>query len=300
MARAPLLQLSDISLTFGGDPVFSGLSLNVQPGDRVALVGRNGSGKSTLMKVMAGLVEPDSGDRVAGPGITVGYMEQDPTMEGFATLGDFASSRLDAAEMYKIEMVAEGLKFDPARPVATASGGERRRAALARLMAQEPALMLLDEPTNHLDIDAREALVQALNKYEGAIVIVSHDPNMVERVADRLWVVRDGRCEHFDGDLEDYRNFTIQTRRDQRKESKKKKEKAPAEKKQAANPQAIAKLEKKIEKLETQKTELETIMSAEGFYTKPHDETTPVQDKHVKVTEELEAVEAQWLEAQAG
>ncbi|SCM68332.1 ABC-F family ATP-binding cassette domain-containing protein [Donghicola eburneus] len=191
MARAPLLQLSDISLTFGGDPVFSGLSLNIQPGDRVALVGRNGSGKSTLMKVMAGLVEPDSGDRVAGPGITVGYMEQDPTMEGFATLGDFASSRLDAAEMYKIEMVAEGLKFDPSRDVNVASGGERRRAALAKLMAEAPELMLLDEPTNHLDIEAIAWLENELKTTRDAFVLISHDRAFLRALTRAtLWVDR--------------------------------------------------------------------------------------------------------------
>ena len=172
-----------------------------------------------------------------------------------------------------------------------------------------PHLLLLDEPTNHLDIDAREALVQALNNYEGAIVIVSHDPNMVERVADRLWVVRDGECQHFDGDLEDYRNFTMQARREDRKKDKKKKEakndnavaETPKdEPKPAVNPQAIAKLEKKIVSLEGKKSELETLMAAEGFYTKPHDEMAKVQDKHAKVVSDLEDVEAQWLELQAG
>ncbi|MBT6189432.1 MAG: ABC-F family ATP-binding cassette domain-containing protein, partial [Tateyamaria sp.] len=148
MARIPLLQLSDISLTFGGDPVFDGLSLVIQPGDRVALVGRNGSGKSTLMKVMGALVEADRGDVVSGPGVSVGYMEQDPDLSGFDTLGEFALHGLDPSEMYKVERAGEGLKFDPDRPVATASGGERRRAALARLMAEAPDLMLLDEPTN--------------------------------------------------------------------------------------------------------------------------------------------------------
>ncbi|WP_292288088.1 ATP-binding cassette domain-containing protein, partial [Marivita sp.] len=135
MATVPLLQLNDISLTFGGDPVFRDLSLVVQPGDRVALVGRNGSGKSTLLKVMAGLVEPDSGARTASPGVSVGYMEQDPDLSRYAALGDYAMDGLDPAEFYKVERASEGLKFDPDRPVETASGGERRRAALARLMA---------------------------------------------------------------------------------------------------------------------------------------------------------------------
>lgn len=191
MARAPLLQLNEISLTFGGDPVFEDLSLVVQPGDRVALVGRNGSGKSTLMKVMAGLVEPDRGDVVAGPGVSVGYMEQDPDLSGFETLGEFAAAALDPGELYKVERAGEGLKFDPDRPVATASGGERRRAALARLMAEEPALMLLDEPTNHLDIEAIRWLENELKQTRTAFVIISHDRAFLrELTRATLWIDR--------------------------------------------------------------------------------------------------------------
>jgi ATP-binding cassette subfamily F protein uup len=191
MARAPLLQLTDISLTFGGEPVFHDLSLVVQPGDRVALVGRNGSGKSTLMKVMAGLVEPDRGLRVVTPGISVGYMEQEPDMVGFTTLGDYAASLLDPAEAYRVEMAGEGLKFDPARPVSTASGGERRRAALAKLMAEAPDLMLLDEPTNHLDIEAIAWLENELRETRKGFVLISHDRAFLrELTRATLWIDR--------------------------------------------------------------------------------------------------------------
>lgn len=191
MARIPLLQLSEISLTFGGDPVFDNLDLVVQPGDRVALVGRNGSGKSTLMKVMAGLVEADKGAITVPPGVSVGYMEQDPTMEGFATLGDFASSGLDAGELYKVERAGEGLKFDPARSVETASGGERRRAALAKLMAEAPELMLLDEPTNHLDIEAIAWLESELKATRAGFVLISHDRAFLrELTRATLWIDR--------------------------------------------------------------------------------------------------------------
>jgi len=185
------MQLSDISLTFGGDPVFHDLSLVMQPGDRVALVGRNGSGKSTLMKVMAGLVEADAGDRVISPGNSVGYMEQEPDMSGFSTLGEFASSELDTGEMYRVEMAAEGLKFDPDRPVETASGGERRRAALAKLMAEAPDLMLLDEPTNHLDIEAIAWLESELKQTRAAFVLISHDRAFLrELTRATLWIDR--------------------------------------------------------------------------------------------------------------
>ena len=191
MARAPLLQLSGISLTFGGDPMFSDLDLVVQQGDRIALVGRNGSGKSTLMKIMAGLAEPDSGMVVVPPGKSVGYMEQDPDMSGCETLGDFAALGLDHGELYRVERAGEGLKFDPARPVATASGGERRRAALAGLMAREPDLMLLDEPTNHLDIEAIQWLENELKSTRAAFVLISHDRAFLrELTRATLWLDR--------------------------------------------------------------------------------------------------------------
>ena len=191
MARVPLLQLSDISLTYGGDPVFDGLSLVVQPGDRVALVGRNGSGKSTLMKVMAARVEVDRGEVIPGPGVSVGYMEQDPDLTGFSTLGEFATSGLEPGELYRVERASEGLKFDPERPVETASGGERRRAALAKLLAEAPELMLLDEPTNHLDIEAIAWLETELKTTRAGYVLISHDRAFLRALTRAtLWIDR--------------------------------------------------------------------------------------------------------------
>ena len=211
MARIPLLQLNEISLTFGGDPIFDGLSLVAQPGDRVALVGRNGSGKSTLMKVMGGLVEPDSGEVIAGPGVSVGYMEQEPDLSGFATLGDFAAHGLDESEMYKVERAGAGLKFDPARPVETASGGERRRAALARLMAGGPDLMLLDEPTNHLDIEAIAWLEAELKATRKGYILISHDRAFLQALTRAtLWIDRGmvKRQERGFGEFEAWRDAT--------------------------------------------------------------------------------------------
>ncbi|WP_028030458.1 ABC-F family ATP-binding cassette domain-containing protein [Gemmobacter nectariphilus] len=211
MARAPLLQLSGISLTFGGNPVFDGLDLVVQQGDRVALVGRNGSGKSTLMKIMAGSVEPDAGSRVVPPGVTVGYMEQDPDLSGFATLGDFAAAGLPEGEGWKVEAAAEGLRFDPATPVATASGGERRRAALARLMAEAPELMLLDEPTNHLDIAAIEWLETQLLETRAAFVLISHDRAFLRRLTRAtLWLDR-GEARRREQGFEGFEEWREQT-----------------------------------------------------------------------------------------
>ena len=219
MARAPLIQLSDISLTFGGNPIFSDLGFVVQTGDRLSLVGRNGSGKSTLMKVMAGLVEADTGHRVIPPGVSVGYMEQDPDLSQFDTLGDFALSALDVSEHYKVEIAADGLKFDPDRPVKTASGGERRRAALAKLMAEDPELMLLDEPTNHLDIEAISWLETTLRESRNSFVVISHDRTFLTALTRAtLWIDRGAvrRLEQGFGSFETWRDKTWEEEDQQR------------------------------------------------------------------------------------
>ena len=211
MARAPLLQVSDISLTWGGDPVFEGVDLVVHPGDRLALVGRNGSGKSTLMKVMAGLIETDRGSIVSPSGTSVGYMEQEPDMAGAETLGAFAVSGLEPSELWRVEAAAEGLDFDPDRPVATASGGERRRAALAKLLAEAPDLMLLDEPTNHLDIAAIGWLEETLKASAASFVLISHDRAFLTALTRAtLWIDR-GEVRRQDkgfGAFEEWRDRT--------------------------------------------------------------------------------------------
>ncbi len=211
MARAPLLQLSDIRLTYGGNPIFEGVDLVVQPGDRMALVGRNGSGKSTLMKVMAGKAESDSGTITIPPGTRVGYMEQDPDLSGFATLGDFAASGLDHGDEYRIAMVAEGLHLRMDAPVSSASGGEKRRAALAKLLAEEPDVMLLDEPTNHLDIQAIEWLEAELSQTRSAFLLISHDRAFLRALSRSvLWIDRGvmrRRDSSFAG-FEDWRDET--------------------------------------------------------------------------------------------
>ncbi len=209
MARKPLLQLSDISLTFGGDPIFDRLDLVVQPGERLALVGRNGSGKSTLMKLIAGLVESDSGNRMLPQGVSVGYMEQHPDMSGHTTLGDFASAALEPGQEYLVMQAAEGLGFDPDTMTATASGGERRRAALARLLAESPELMLLDEPTNHLDIQAITWLEKRLSETRAGFVLISHDRAFLRALSRAtLWLDRGKLRRHDKGfsDFEEWRD----------------------------------------------------------------------------------------------
>ena len=191
MANPPILTLSDIMLTFGGNPLFEGVNATVHEGARTCLVGRNGSGKSTLLKVIAGIVEPDSGNRFVQPGMSIGYMDQHPDLSDFATLGDFAMSGLQQGEEYKVEMAAEGLKLNPDQTPQAASGGERRRAALAKILAEAPDLMLLDEPTNHLDIEAIAWLEDHLRQTRDAFILISHDRAFLRSLTrDTMWVDR--------------------------------------------------------------------------------------------------------------
>ncbi len=191
MARPPILTLTDIALSFGGDPLLQELGLSIHAGDRVALVGKNGSGKSTLMKIMAGFVEPDSGRRFLTQGLSVGYLQQDPDFIGFSTLGEFAASDLGAGDEYRVEMVAEGLKLPLDQTPERASGGERRRAALVKILAEAPDLMLLDEPTNHLDIEAISWLETYLQSGRTAFVVISHDRAFLNALSKAtLWVDR--------------------------------------------------------------------------------------------------------------
>jgi len=191
MAAPPLLTLTDIALTFGGAPLFSGASLSVGPGERVGVVGRNGSGKSTLLKIAAGLVEADSGVRFAQPGAKIAYLPQEPDLSAFPTLGAYVAADLDEHEHYLADIAMEGLEVRADAPTDGASGGERRRAALARLLAGEPDLMLLDEPTNHLDITAIEWLEDYLSSTRTGYVLISHDRALMRKLTRvTLWVDR--------------------------------------------------------------------------------------------------------------
>lgn len=171
--------------------MFSNVNLVVNRADRIALVGRNGCGKSTLMKVLAGLLEADSGSRIMSPGINLSYMEQDPDMRKFSTLGDYASSSLTSNETYKLEAFSNGLKLNLSSPVVSASGGEKRRASLAKLLAEEPEIMLLDEPTNHLDIEAIFWLEAELRRVKSAFIMISHDRAFLRALSkSTIWIDR--------------------------------------------------------------------------------------------------------------
>ena len=208
---APLIQLSEVSLGFGKHDIFKNIDLVLNKGERTCLVGRNGSGKSTLLKLIAGKIVPDAGHVAVQKGIQISLMEQDPDLSSFSTLGDFAASKLSSNEIYKIEAISNGLKLNLRQEVKFASGGEIRRAALAKIIAETPDLMLLDEPTNHLDIESIQWLEDLLRNLKCGIVTISHDRAFLRAVSKTtLWLDRGilRRNEKNFADFEDWRDKT--------------------------------------------------------------------------------------------
>ena len=180
----PLLTLDGILLTFGGTPLLDGAELSASPGDRIALVGRNGSGKSTLLKIAAGQIEPQDGKIFRKPSATIRYLPQSPDMEGFATVRAYVEAGLGPADdPHRPTYLLDHLGLTGEENPEQLSGGEARRAALARVMAPEPDILLLDEPTNHLDLATIEWLEDELNRSSSALVVISHDRRFLERVS---------------------------------------------------------------------------------------------------------------------
>ena len=188
---APVLAYENLGLVQGSGWLFRGLDLFVGPRDRLALIGRNGAGKTTLLKCLAGMIETDEGRRTIQPGTRVILLEQDPAVAQFETLRDYALAGKDAPAAHEVDAIADQIGIDLDRPAATASGGERRRAAIARALAQEPDVLLLDEPTNHLDLAAIEWLEDWLSRYNGAFIAISHDRTFLKRLTrSSLWLDR--------------------------------------------------------------------------------------------------------------
>jgi len=196
MAQPPILSLEGIALQQGGKWLFGGpdhdpLDLHIGPRDRIALIGRNGVGKTTLFRMMDGQVETDAGIRKTKPALRVVLLEQDPDLTGHATLMDWALAGEHAPQEHEVEAIAGQLGIDMSRETKGASGGEKRRAAIARALAQDPDLLLMDEPTNHLDLGAIDWLESWLDRYKGAFVVISHDRTFLKRLTrTTLWLDR--------------------------------------------------------------------------------------------------------------
>jgi ABC transport system ATP-binding/permease protein len=191
MSQPPILAYEDLALQQGAGWLFSDINLFIGPRDRLALIGRNGAGKTTLMKLVAGQIEADRGKRTLVPGTNIVMLEQDPDFSAFGRLIDFAVHGDTAPPEHAVRAIADQLGIDLDREAKTASGGERRRAAICRALASEPDLLLLDEPTNHLDLGAIEWLEDWLMRYKGAFMVISHDRTFLTRLTKQtFWLDR--------------------------------------------------------------------------------------------------------------
>jgi ATP-binding cassette subfamily F protein uup len=206
----PQLALRNAAITFGGKPLFSGIDVTLGRGERVCLVGANGSGKSTILKALAGEIELDKGERFLQPGLTVGYLPQNADLSTGGSVADYvaAGAHDTDADHYRVAWVLDHVKLDCSRALSTLSGGEGRRAALARTLVSRPDLLLLDEPTNHLDLPTIEWLEEELASFAGGILMISHDRAFLRKLTSRLLWLDRGRMFERDGGFEGFEQWS--------------------------------------------------------------------------------------------
>ncbi|HYZ34302.1 MAG TPA: ABC-F family ATP-binding cassette domain-containing protein [Crenalkalicoccus sp.] len=304
----PVLALSRAAAGYDGRPVLRGLELRLDQDDRIALLGANGNGKSTLAKLLAGRLAPMAGEVRPAPRLRIGYFAQHQAEEldpRGTPLSHMQAALPRATETQcRAQLARFGLDEDRATTVvASLSGGEKARLLLALCTREAPQLLILDEPTNHLDIDAREALVKALADYNGAVVLITHDPHLVDLVAERLWLVADGTVRAFEGDLDDYRAMlaengrsapraeTAPTRRDERR--------GRAETRAALTPlrEKLHGVEAALAKLGQEAATLDAALQDPRLYAgNKADLIARATARRAAVARDTAALEAEWLE----
>ncbi|WP_043615932.1 ATP-binding cassette domain-containing protein [Chromobacterium violaceum] len=314
----PLLKLDKADAGYGDKTILSGISLSVEAGARIGLLGVNGAGKSTLVKLLSGDLAPQAGERINAQMLKIGYFAQH-TLE---------TLRPDESPLQHMQRLAPttrelelrsflgGFNFrgDAATdPVGPMSGGEKARLALAMIVWQKPNLLLLDEPTNHLDLEMRHALTLALQDFTGALIVVSHDRSLLESTTDVFWLVSGGKVQPFDGDLEDYRQWRIAQLAEGGKPSdgdaqgvnRKEQKRQEAEARQQLAKQRkplqtrLSKLEQEMNKLSDEKAKLEAFMSSSEAYDDANRQKLADSVKRQgEVASRLEIVEEEWMEVQ--
>ncbi|RKZ99157.1 MAG: ABC transporter ATP-binding protein, partial [Gammaproteobacteria bacterium] len=308
---APLLSLDKVAVGYNEQPIISGVKLSLAPGDRIGLLGPNGAGKSTLIKLIAGELSALQGKRKEAKDIRIAYFAQHQLEQLMVDESPLQHlQRLDRqASEADLRNFIGGFGFhgdDALAPVGPFSGGEKARLVLALLVYQKPALLLLDEPTNHLDLEMRLALTLALQDFEGALVVVSHDRHLLRTVADELWLVSDGKAAVFDGDLDDYRqwlmtkdkpvkaelNATINNKKDDRRTA------AVARKKLQPLRNSVKKAEQKMETVQSKLDKVEQKLADNGLYEdSAKDQLKALLVEQGDLKAELEKVEMDWFEA---
>ena len=310
----PLLTLEEAAVGYAdAPPVLSGLDLRIDMDDRIALLGANGNGKTTLLRLLSKRL-PVSGGKLRGSHkLEVGYFAQNQLEELPASMTaiEYLQSLEEMATEQKLRAHLGAFAFGQEKAdvkIANLSGGEKARLALAVICRRKPHILLLDEPTNHLDVDARQSLVQALADYEGAVVLVSHDPHLVTACADRLWLVADGGCTPFDGDLDDYRRLLFDQRRAekrakraedtaQKSDTRKDDRRARAAARAALAPlrKRLTGLERRLEEASRGRDALHAQLADPATYALPPETQADLQRKAAALETEIDGLEAEWL-----
>ncbi|WP_445400838.1 ABC transporter ATP-binding protein [Zobellella sp. An-6] len=313
----PLIAMEKLAAGYGGQAVLSAIKLNLVPGSRIGLLGRNGAGKSTFIKLLAGELTPLSGKLEASRGVALGYFAQhqleslhpeESPLTHLARLDPKASEQSLRDYLGGFDFRGDKVK----EPVGPFSGGEKARLVLALIVYQKPNLLLLDEPTNHLDLDMREALTLALQEFEGAMVIVSHDRHLLRATTDEFYLVDGGRVQPFDGDLDDYHQWLVEQDKaeqpeqqapagDNSAQGRKAEKRRQAELRQQTQPlrKAITRLESQMERCQQQLADIERQLAEPDIYQAEHKarlqqllkEQSPLQ-------QQLADAEAEWLALQ--
>jgi ATP-binding cassette subfamily F protein 3 len=311
----PLLTLEHVAAGYGSRRVIENVSLSVNPGDRIGILGRNGAGKSTLMRVLAGQLTSVAGTITPAPDLMTGFFAQielehlDSDNTAFAELGRRGGPEVAAwPEQHKRDHLGRfGFRGERVfEPTGRFSGGERARLALSILVARKPNLLLLDEPTNHLDLDMRHALLLALQDFPGAVVLVSHDRTLLRGACDSFLLVAAGAVTPFDGDLDDYAAWLAKSGKAQRPESepaavpsRQEQRRLEAEARNRLTPlrNEQRRIESQLEKLARERQQLETELADPATYTsKPAEESRRLTLRHTEVVRELTVLEERWLD----
>ncbi len=310
----PVISIDDADVGYEtGKPILRKLRARIDMDDRIALIGANGNGKSTLMKLLAGRLEVQSGTVTMARKLRIGYFAQHQAEELVPDQSAFLhmARRLPgkAPSQVRAHLGRFGFAQGKADTVtASLSGGEKARLLFALMTADKPHILLLDEPTNHLDVDAREALVEALNAFAGAVILVSHDSHLIELVCDRLWLVADGVCTPFDGDMDDYRRHLMEQRRSRSNASSndddgavrrgRRKSRAAARSELAPLRQEARQAEKTVDLLTKRRQDMQTELADPMFYNGPGGRVADLQRELAMLSKELAQAETAWLTAQ--
>ena len=309
----PLLTMDKIAVGYNGEAVLDNLDLRLDDDDRIALLGANGNGKSTLIKLLAGRLTPLSGKQTKSGKLRIGYFAQHQADElniKGTPLSEVSARRpRDTETQRRGHLGYFGFAQDRAETIIeNLSGGEKARLLFALMSCDKPHILLLDEPTNHLDVESRQALVQAINAFSGAVVIVSHDPHVLKLTADRFWLVDEGRVIPFEGDMDDYQALllsknrgNVEKRKENRPNDRKNLRKEAAKRRQALAPlrKKLTQAESKVERLEGEKQKLQKAMADPTLYEEEKGKLLALQKQLGTLEKDLARAEDNWIRLQA-